>query len=227
MIITVWSDFACPFCYIGEARLEKAISELGMTADVRIDYMSFQLDPDFPRDKTQNAVEHFMEDGGITEEHAVNRIAKIERIARSAGLEFRYADAKYCNTFDAHRLVKFADATDKTVVEALVKALFDAFFSKGLILSDKNVLCDIAVSVGLDRKEVMEFLESDRFADDVRANERIAGFQGVKSVPYVVFDGEFALAGSVEVDDYKKALLKAKTEATDSGHKCGPDGCEL
>ncbi|MDE6370030.1 MAG: DsbA family oxidoreductase [Duncaniella sp.] len=227
MIITVWSDFACPFCYIGESRLEKAISDLGMTADVRIDYMSFQLDTDFPRDKTQGAVEHFMEDGGITEEHAVNRIAKIERIARSAGLEFKYVDAKYCNTFDAHRLVKYADATDKTVVEPLVKALFAGFFSKGLILSDRNVLCDIAVSVGLDRKKVLEFLDSDRFADDVHANERVAAFQGVKSVPYVLFDGEFAMAGAVEVDDYKKALLKAKTETAESGHKCGPDGCEL
>lgn len=238
MTLTVWSDFACPYCYIGETRLKHAISELGLELekDVRIDYRAFELDPTAPKEVTTTTPERFARKYGLSLADAEKQIEHISALGRESGIDFRYATTRYSNTLDAHRLMKLAEEKyDRATVERLNDALFAAYFTENLVLSDHDVLVGKAVAVGMDAKETREMLESDRFTDEVRFDEREAAMRGIRGVPYIIFNGGFAVPGALSVDGFKSALereLKKQKEAEDatSGerpHVCGPDGCHL
>ncbi len=240
MKLTIWSDFACPYCYIGETRLEKAIKESGLKDQVSIDYRAFELDPTASKEVVSKTPERFAMKYGLSLEDAMKQIEEISRLGRELGIDFRYATTRYSNTRDAHRLMKLAEAKyDRNTVERLNKALFDAYFTKNLVLAEHDVLAEIAESVGMNISEVKEILESDRYDDEVRFDEREAAMRGVRGVPYIVFDGEFAVPGAMSVDGFKAALERAlrnqvkesenEKEAAkgERPHVCGPDGCEL
>lgn len=236
MTLTIWSDFACPYCYIGETRLQQAIEELGMKDDVRIDFRAFELDPEAPKEVTTTTPERFAKKYGLSLEDAKKQIQQISDLGKECGIDFRYATTLYSNTRDAHRLMKLAEARyDRATVARLNEALFAAYFTENLILADHKVLLDKAVGVGMDEKEVREVLESDKYDDEVRFDEREAMMRGVRGVPYVLFNGEFAVPGAMTVDGFKSALERAnrrmeKNKETESGerpHVCGPEGCEL
>lgn len=204
--ITIWSDFSCPFCYFGEQHLELAIKNLRLEDEVDIEYRAYELNPDMPKDLVETATEHFMISGNITMEHAIGRINKISRIAEDAGVDFNYPAAKYCNTFDAHRLVKFAQATDKSTVRPLIRTIFEAFFVKGLVISDHEVLVDLASQVGLESAMVRNMLESNRFATEVTSDEQAAEIQDVESIPYTIFGNRQNVSGALSVENYEKAI---------------------
>ncbi len=239
MTLTIWSDFACPYCYIGETRLNRAIEEMGLKNDVQIDYRAFELDPTAPKEVTTKTPERFAKKYGLSLEGAMEQIRQISELGKEAGLDFRYATTQYSNTRDAHRLMKLAEAKyDRATVERLNEALFKAYFTENLVLSDHKVLLDKALESGMDEKEVREVLDSDKYDDEVRFDEREAGMRGVRGVPYIVFDGEFAVPGAMSLDGFKSALErvvkrqeKAAAEASETkgerAHVCGPDGCGL
>lgn len=234
MTLTVWSDFACPYCYIGEERLQKAIEELGLTNDVQVDFRAFELDPTAPKEVTTTTPERFAKKYGLSLEDAKKQIEEISRLGREVGIDFRYATTLYSNTRDAHRLMKLAEAKyDRATVEKLNEALFAAYFTENLVLADHKVLLEKAISVGMNANEVKEVLESDKYDDEVRFDEREAAMRGVRGVPYIVFDGDFAVPGAMTVDGFKSALeraLRKQEKNQDNGeraHVCGPDGCEL
>lgn len=236
--LTVWSDFACPYCYIGEVRLEKAIEESGLKDQVSIDYRAFELDPTAPKEVVSETPERFAMKYRLSHDDALKQIEEISRLGRELGFDFRYVTTRYSNTRDAHRLMKLAEAKyDRATVERLNTALFDAYFTKNLVLADHDVLLAVAESVGMNSVEVKEMLESDRYDDEVRLDEREAAMRGVRGVPYMVFNGEFAVPGAMSVDGFKAALERAvrnqvketesKTADGEHPHVCGPDGCEL
>lgn len=236
--ITIWSDFACPYCYIGETRLEKAIEELGMTDKVKIDYRAFELDPTAPKEVTGPTSERFARKYRLTLPQAMQQIEQISSLGRELGIDFKYADTLYSNTFDAHRLMKLAENKyDYTIVQRLNQLLFDAYFTKNLVLADHAVLLSVATEAGLEKEEVSRLLDSDMYADDVRFDEREAQMRGIHGVPYMVFNGDFAVPGAMSVDGMKSALERAQrhiAEAEKSSdnkgetpHRCGPDGCQL
>lgn len=237
MTITVWSDFACPYCYIGEARLEKAVEELGMTDDVKIDYRAFELDPGAPREVTTTTPERFAMKYRLSVPEAEAQIEHISALGREEGIDFRYATTRYSNTFDAHRLMKLAEAEyDYATVTKLNHLLFDAYFTRNLVLADRDVLVSVATEAGMDEAKVKAMLDSDRFADDVRFDEREAQMRGVRGVPYMVFNGEFAVPGALSADAMKEALRRAERRmkeaeeaapAEERPHACGPEGCVL
>ena len=237
MTITVWSDFACPYCYIGEARLEKAIEELGMTGDVKIDYRAFELDPTAPREVTTTTPERFAMKYRLSLPEAEAQIEHISALGREEGIDFRYATTRYSNTFDAHRIMKLAEAEcDYATLMKLNHLLFDAYFTRNLVLADREVLLSVAGEAGMDKEQVTAMLDTDRFADDVRFDEREAQMRGVRGVPYMVFNGEFAVPGALSLDAMKEALRRAdrrikEAEAAagteERPHACGPEGCVL
>lgn len=239
MNLTVWSDFACPYCYIGEVRLEKAIEELGLTDQVQIDYRAFELDPTAPKEVVSGTPERFAMKYRLSLEDAKEQIEEISRLGRELGIDFRYATTQYSNTRDAHRLMKLAEAKyDRGTVERLNKALFDAYFTKNLVLADHEVLLKVAEIVGMNPQEVKEVLDSDRYDDEVRFDEREAAMRGVRGVPYIVFGGDFAVPGAMSVEGFKSALereLRKQSKASEADasakgerpHVCGPDGCRL
>lgn len=238
MTITIWSDFACPYCYIGEERLEKAIKELGMENNVKIDYRAFELDPNAPKEVTTTTRERFAYKYRLPIEQADVQIEQISSLGRELGIDFKYASTLYSNTFDAHRLMKLAENKyDYDTVRKLNSLLFDAYFTKNLVLADHKVLEKLGKEAGLNEKDVKEVLDSDRYADDVRFDEREAQMRGVRGVPYMVFNGEFAVPGAMTVDGMKSALERAEKRMKENEeniskdnnhpHVCGPDGCEL
>lgn len=235
MTLTIWSDFACPYCYIGETRLQRAIEELGLKDKVQIDYRAFELDPNAPKEVTTTTPERFAMKYRLSVPEAEQQIEQISALGREVGIDFRYATTRYSNTRDAHRLMKLAEAKyDRATVDRLNEALFKAYFTENLVLSDHKVLLDKAVGVGMDKQEVEDVLNSDKYDDEVRYDEREAMMRGVRGVPYIVFNGGFAVPGALSEDGFKSALRRelkkqeeAEAEAGERPHACGPEGCQI
>ncbi len=235
MTLTIWSDFACPYCYIGETRLDRAIDEMGLKNEVTINFKAYELDPTAPKEVVSSTPERFAMKYRLSLKDAEDQIQHISDLGKELGIDFRYATTRYTNTRDAHRLMKLAEAKyDRETTERLNQALFKAYFVENLELADHDVLVSKAREAGMDEKEVREVLSTDRFDDEVRLDEREASMRGVRGVPYIMFAGEFAVPGAMSIDGFKDALtrlMKREKEqtatASERPHVCGPDGCKL
>lgn len=223
MKIEIWSDYACPFCYIGEKRLARAIAEVG-DKNIIVEFKSFELDPYADKKVTSTTPKRFAEKYGLSLEAATERIEQISLMGKREGIDFQYATTRYTNTFDALRLTKFAQ--EKGHNEIITK-LFDAYFTKNLALSDHAVLKKIAVECGLDSSEVEEVLSGERYAEDVRADELQAAQLGIHAVPYFVVGGKYSLSGAQSSQILKQAITDALTEENFDGMSCGADGCHF
>ena len=231
MKIVYWSDYACPYCYIGETHLKTAIRELGLEQDTVVEMKAFELDPGASKSYVGPTVDRFAKKYGMSLQRAAERVDGISRLGHRAGLEFRYAETRYTNTFDAHRLTKLAQAKDAALADRLSERLYHAYFAEGLELADHDVLTRIAVEEGLDEAEVKSLLSSDQYAVEVRLDEREAGNYGVTGVPFFVLAGRYAIPGAVPTEEMKKLLQKAFAEqaqtAAPAGMHCGPEGCSI
>ncbi len=229
MKITYWSDYACPYCYIGEKRLETAISELGLENDIDIEMRAFELDPNASYEVVSKTDERFAVKYGLTLNAARERIEGISLLGRREGIDFRYADTKYTNMLDAHRLTKLvASKGNKENTNKVIHLLFDAYFTKNLKLADRNVLTDIARQVGIEEDELNKTLDSDDFIDDVRFDENEAYKLGVQGVPYFIIDDKYVIGGCQTKEGIKQTILKALDESNGSseqGMTCGSNGC--
>lgn len=223
MKIEIWSDYACPFCYIGEKRLQRALAELG-EKNISVEFKSFELDPSASREVQSSTAERFAIKYGLTLEAATERIEQISRMGRNEGIDFRYLTTRYTNTFDALRLTKLAQSKGH---DEIIEKFFDAYFTKNLELSDHAVLKKIALDCGLDGNEVDAVLSSDRYAEDVRADEMQAARLGIHGVPYFVVGGKYGLSGAQPSEILKQAITDALTEENFDGMTCGADGCHF
>lgn len=229
MKITYWSDYACPYCYIGEARLHKAVAEMGLEKDVAYEPRAFELDPAAPGEVTSDTASRFAAKYRLPLAEARAQIEHISALGQAEGIDFRYAGTLYTNTFDAHRLMKLAlSLGDAGRAAKTNRLLFDAYFTKNLKLADASTLLMVAREAGLPEDDVRAMLDSDRFGAEVREDERAAAERGVRGVPYFVFEDGFTVPGALSVADFRsaleRALLSGKKDGM-SGHQCGPDGC--
>lgn len=231
--LTIWSDFACPYCYIGETRLEKAIEEMDLKDEVQIDYRAYELDPTASKEVVSSTPERFAMKYRLSLEAAKEQIEQISALGRELGIDFKYATTQYSNTRDAHRLMKLAEFRyDRKTVKRLNDLLFKAYFVDNLVLADHKVLLEKGLEAGLKEDDVKEVLESDMYDDEVRLDEREAMMRGIHGVPYIVFNGDFAVPGALSLEGFKTALereMKKVRENTVSErpHQCGPEGCQL
>lgn len=226
MKITYWSDYACPFCYIGETRMKQAMKNLNM--DAVMEMKAFELDPFAGKEVAEPTVERFARKYGLSKEAARTRIDGISQMGRECGLDFRYAETRYTNTFDAHRLTKLAVETGGAeLADRISERLYRAYFTEERELADHDVLCKIASEEGMG--DVRDFLRSDRYADETRLDEREAQIYGVSAVPYFVINGRYAVPGAMPVEELERVLQKAEEESAVSGRgmTCGPDGCRI
>lgn len=223
MKIEIWSDYACPFCYIGEKRLERALADVG-DKNITVEFKSFELDPTASREVISSTPERFALKYGLSLEAAEERIEQISLMGRREGIDFKYSTTRYTNTFDALRLTKFAQEKGH---DEIITKLFDAYFTKNLELSDKAVLKKIAVECGLDGNEVDDVLNSARYAEAVREDERVAAMLGIHGVPYFIISGKYGLSGAQPPEVLKQAITEALTEKNLDGMTCGVDGCKF
>ena len=230
--IKIWSDFACPYCYIGERRLEDAIIQLGLKDQVEIEYKAFELDPNASGEGKLTSSERLMKKYGLSREKAEQKVEEISRLGRELGIDFRYADSKYSNTFDAHRLMKLAeDLYERDTVAKLNENLFSAYFTKGLVLANPEVLLNVGRESGIKDIDIDDVLATESYAPQVREDEQEASLIGVRGVPFMIFNDEFAIPGALSQEGFVAALERSvKRQNNDFGekaHKCGPEGCEV
>ena len=232
MKVLYWSDYACPYCYIGETHLKKAIANLGLNDQVDIEMLAFELDPDASKTCTGRTVDRFAKKYGLSVSKAQERIDGISRMGRETGLDFRYAETRYTKTFDAHRLTKLAQSKSAELADRLEERLYKAYFTESLELSDHAVLKRIAMEEGMDETEVDAVLQSNQYADDVRLDEREAQRYGVRAVPYFIVGNRYAIPGAMPVEAMERTLKdildeEAKEQNVVQGMRCGPDGCHF
>jgi len=202
--IEIWSDYVCPFCYIGERKLALALEKTGMTDEAEIVFHSFELDPNAKKSYDESITQLMAQKYGMSMEQAAAANNNIINVAKEVGLEFNFGTVKPTNTFDAHRLSHYAK--DKGKLKAYTEAVMKSYFTDSLNISDFEVLTAIAVTVGLDSAEALSILESSAFAEEVRIDEAKAHSRKINGVPYFLFNGKEAVNGAQLVETFMAVI---------------------
>ncbi|MBX5450126.1 DsbA family oxidoreductase [Thermogemmatispora sp.] len=212
MEIEIWSDVVCPWCYIGKRRLEKALADFAGRDHLRLIWRSFQLDPAAPREARESLSAILARKYGVSLAEAEAMNARVSALAAQEGLTFRLEQARYSNTFDAHRLLHLAAAHRRA--QELAECLFRAYFSEGAALSEAETLQRLASEVGLPAHEVELVLHGSAYAEAVRADEQRAQELGIRGVPFFLFAGRYAVSGAQPVALLREVLERAWREST-------------
>jgi predicted DsbA family dithiol-disulfide isomerase len=196
--VEIWSDVVCPWCYIGKRRFEAALAEFEHRDDVRVRWRSFELDPAAPHERVGENAQRLAGKYGMTVEQARAGEQQVSDVAAGEGLGFRFDMLRSGNTFDAHRAVHLAESHG--LQEATEERLMRAYFGEGELLSDHDTLVRLASEVGLEEAEVRELLAGERYAQEVRDDERTAGELGISAVPTFVIDRRLGASGAQPPD---------------------------
>ena len=224
MLVEIWSDVVCPWCYIGKRRYEQAAARFAHADELEVVWRSFELDPAAPAERTGSAVEHLARKYGVTLERAQAMEDSVTGTAARVGLEYRLDRARRGNTFDAHRVLHLAG--DRGVQGEVKERLLAGFFTEGELLGDHGTLVRLASEAGLDAAEVGTVLEGDDYAEAVRRDERLATGLGATGVPFFVFGRAAAVAGAqspeILLEAMEHAWAKVPAGASVSGGVPGP-----
>jgi predicted DsbA family dithiol-disulfide isomerase len=227
--IDIWSDIACPWCWIGKRRLEAALAEL--RTDVRVVWRAFELDPSAPRerDRSVSYAQRLSKKYGTQIHEAESMIARMTAVAREDGLDFRFDRIRSGNTFDAHRVLHLA--LERGVQDAVKERFLRGYMTEGEPIGDPETLVRLAGEAGLDFEGVRAVLSTDAYAAEVRVDEEEARQLGIHGVPFFVIGGFYAVSGAQPKEVLALALERTRKEqekrpeAFAEGAICGPDGC--
>lgn len=203
------SDVSCPWCIIGLRALDQALEHLGDEVQAQIHFQPFELNPKMVPEG-QEIFEHIAEKYGSTREQYQANAENIRERGAELGFVFKPGERRIYNTFDAHRLLHWAEREGKQ--QALKEALFTAYFSQHADVSSHKVLADVAQKVGLDRVQAEAILASDQYAAQVRELEELWVTRGVSSVPTIVFNDQYAVTGGQPVDVFVGAIRQIISE---------------
>ncbi|MFB0972325.1 MAG: DsbA family oxidoreductase [Tissierellia bacterium] len=204
MKIKVFSDIACPYCYIGLKRLTDTIMEFYADELIEIEHKPFQLNPNLPKIEDSKYDDYLMKSYGISEEEVRQMLDNMIKYAEDDNLDFNVMEIKNVNTFDAHRLIMYAETQGKGL-EATEK-LMEAYFTLGKNIANYEILSDIGEMIGLDREKVLKMLESHEMVSEVNAELVTARYSGVSSVPYFLFDDYYSLRGAQPKEVFKEVI---------------------
>ncbi len=210
MKVEIWSDVVCPWCYLGKRRFETALAAFPHRDDVEIVWRSFELDPNAPRTREHTTTEHLAEKYGMSRQQAEAANARLTALAAEAGLTYHLDTARPGNSFDAHRLIHFAEAHGQG--DAMEERLFRAYFTDNLPIGDRATLVGLAAEVGLDAAEARAMLESDAYADAVRADEQRARQFGINGVPFFAVDETYGVSGAQPEHTFSQVLEQVWAE---------------
>jgi len=207
MQIEIYSDVVCPWCFIGKRRLEQALETAGYAQQTHIAWHPFQLNPTMPKEGMDRRVYLDAKFGGAEARRAIeDRVAKAGEADR---IEFAFDRiARTPNTFDAHRLIWFAE--QQGCQDEVVEGLFHSYFTKGREIGSLDSLAEIASDCGLNREEVERFLASEKAVQEVRAEEAAGHRLGIRVVPYFVLNGGISISGAQPPDIFVSALQQAE-----------------
>ncbi|WP_328222721.1 MULTISPECIES: DsbA family oxidoreductase [unclassified Streptomyces] len=238
MRVEIWSDIACPWCYVGKARFEKALEAFPHRDGVEVVHRSFELDPGRAKDDIQPVLTMLSKKYGMSEAQAQAGEHNLRAQAAAEGLAYRAEGRDHGSTFDMHRLLHFAKEQGRQ--SALLQAFYRANFAeeRSVYADADGYLVELAVEAGLEEGAVRKVLaDPAAYADAVRADEREAAELGANGVPFFVLDRKYGVSGAQPAEVFEKALAQAwgerpplklvQAEGAEGAEACGPDGCAV
>lgn len=205
--IDVWSDIACPWCYIGKRNLEKGLAALSADADapqVTVTYHSFELAPDTPVDFEGDEIDFLAGHKGMPRDQVQQMLGHVTDVAAQAGLEYRFDLLKHTNTIKAHELLHHAKAEGRQL--EMEERLMSAYFTEGKHVGRIDDLVELAVEVGLDSETTRAALESEQHLPAVREDQEQARRYGIQGVPFFVIDGQYGVSGAQPAETFTSVL---------------------
>jgi predicted DsbA family dithiol-disulfide isomerase len=207
MRVDIWSDVICPWCYVGKARFEKALSTFAHRDEVEVVYHSFELDPGYPKDSRETTFAMLSRKYGMSEADARAAESRVADLAAAEGLGFQ-PERPVGNTFDIHRVLHLGLA--KGVQAELLRAINEAYFAHGRQVFDRDVITEIAAGAGLDAAAAGDVIDGDAYAEEARQDELQARQLGVSGVPFFVFDMALGVSGAQPTEMFGRALQQAR-----------------
>jgi predicted DsbA family dithiol-disulfide isomerase len=207
--VDVWSDIACPWCYIGKRRFEEGVrryAAAGGDRPVEVEFHSFELSPDTPVDFAGSEIDYLVGAKGLDEDQARGMLAQVTTLAAGEGLAYDMASLQHTRTLKAHQVLHLAKAHGRQ--EQMKERLLSAYFTEGRHIGHDAELADLAAEVGLDRQEVLDALAAGTYAAAVEADLRQARAYGISGVPFYVIDGTYGVSGAQAPDTFAQVLAQ-------------------
>src|SRR5215207_8773235 len=198
--VDVWSDIACPWCYIGKRKFEAGAEGF----DVEVEYHSFELAPDTPVDFAGSEIDFLVTHKGMAAEQVRPMLEQVTAIAAEVGLDYDFGALQHTNTVKAHQLLHFAKAQGKQI--QMKERLLRAYFVEGRHVGRAEDLADLAAEIGLDRDAALSALEADEYLAVVHADQEQAMRYGIRGVPFFVIDGKYGVSGAQSPETFAQAL---------------------
>lgn len=216
--IDVWSDIACPWCYIGKRRFEKGLAAFqGRNPDIEVEVEahSFELAPDTPETFDGGEVDFLVKHKGMPREQVEQMLKQMTQLAASEGIEFDFGRLRHANTARAHRVLHLAK--EQGLEPELRERLFRAYFAEGREIGDAETLAELGEEIGLDGDEVRDAFEDEGYGEAVERDVTRARMLGVNGVPYFLIEGKYGVSGAREADEFAGALERVlELQAEDS-----------
>lgn len=205
--VDIWSDVACPWCYIGKRKFEAGSGLFAGSGDgrgVEVEYHSFELSPDTPVDFAGNEADYLAQHKGISAEQAQQMLERVGGIAEQVGLRYDFPAMQHTNTVKAHELIHYAKEHGKQA--AMKERLLKAYFTEGGHVGRIDDLARYASEVGLDAEDARAALERSDYLAAVREDQATAQEYGINGVPFFVIDGKYGVSGAQEAATFAQAL---------------------
>jgi predicted DsbA family dithiol-disulfide isomerase len=233
MKIEIWSDVACPWCFIGKRRFEAALAAFPHRDAVEVVWRSYQLDPTLPEHYDGTELEYLSSRKGMPSRQVAQMFEHVAEQAKGEGLDYRFDKVVVANSFTAHRLIHLAAAHGRQ--DAAKERLLSEQYEHGKDIGRREYLSALGNDLGLPSDEVEELFTTDKYTDEVRFDVQEAQGLGISGVPFFVIDRKFGLSGAQPAETFTAALEQAWQEsnplvlvnATGDGEACGPDGCPV
>ena len=208
--VDIWSDIACPWCFIGKRKFEDAVARYG--GPVEVEYHSFELSPDTPVDFEGDEVQFLADHKGMPADQVRGMLDNVTGIAAEVGLQYDFGKLRHTNTVKAHELLHFAKANG--LQREMKERLLAAYFEEGRHLGRIDELVDLATEVGLDADAARAALDDGRFEPDVRADQAQAQAFGITGVPFFVLEGKYGISGAQAPEMFLQALQQVGAEVS-------------
>lgn len=208
--IDIWSDVRCPFCYIGKRNLENALEKFPDSSEVKVEWHSYQLDPNLETRPDLSTIEYFKQIKNVSEDEARQMFMGASKMAAEVGLQMDLENSVLANSFRAHQVIQLAK--EKDLGNEIEEAFFKAHFSERKNIDDIDTLAEIAGSIGLVEEEVREAVKEEAYAYAVKQDEMQARNIGVRGVPFFVFNNKYAVSGAQPADSFLEVLQKIEQE---------------
>ncbi|WP_179390443.1 DsbA family protein [Psychromicrobium silvestre] len=237
MKIEIWSDIACPWCYIGKRRFESALSAFAHRDEVQLEWKSFQLDPTIPEHYDGTELDYLSKRKGMPAASVAQMFEHVKTQAAGEGLNYDFDTLTVANSHLGHELIHFAAQQDLDgqlgLQDAAKERLLKLHFEEGGDIGDLDTLVSIAVELGLNAEKAREALAERDFEEAVDQDIAEAHALGIQGVPFFVIDRKYGISGAQGSEVFSQTLNEAWAEShplimtTEKGEACGPDGCAI